>query len=68
MSDDVAAISADASNYKTWICQLCGFVYKEQDGWPDEGITPGTRWQDVPDDWMCPDCGTGKADFEMVEI
>ena len=43
-------------------------VYNEADGWPDDGIAPGTLWQDVPEDWLCPDCGVGKMDFEMIEI
>ena len=38
------------------------------EGWPDDGIAPGTLWQDVPEDWLCPDCGVGKMDFEMIEI
>jgi rubredoxin len=33
-----------------------------------KGIAPGTAWEDIPDDWMCPECGVGKEDFEMVEI
>lgn len=53
---------------RTWICLLCGFIYSEQAGLPDEGIAPGTRWEDVPITWRCPDCGIGKADFDMVEI
>jgi rubredoxin-NAD+ reductase len=63
-----AELGAAAPEYKTWLCELCGLVYNERDGWPEEGIPPGTRWQDVPDDWICPDCGTGKSDFEMTEI
>ena len=43
-------------------------IYDEADGLPEEGIAPGTRWADVPDDWTCPDCGVGKDDFEMVEL
>jgi rubredoxin len=35
---------------------------------PDEGIAPGTAWEDIPADWVCPDCGVTKADFEMVEV
>ncbi|WP_406625228.1 rubredoxin [Acidovorax sp. SDU_ACID1] len=54
--------------FKSWLCVLCGFVYHEQEGLPDEGIAPGTRWADVPDDWVCPECGAGKSDFELVEI
>ena len=47
---------------------MCGFIYDEAEGLPDEGIAPGTAWDDVPEDWVCPDCGVGKEDFEMVEI
>jgi rubredoxin len=53
---------------KKWQCIVCGFIYDEEQGLPEEGIAPGTPWQDIPDDWMCPDCGVGKEDFEMVEI
>lgn len=52
---------------KTWQCVSCGFIYDEESGLPEAGIAPGTRWEDIPGDWRCPDCGTGKADFEMVE-
>jgi rubredoxin len=56
-----------SGDFKTWQCSACGFIYSEADGLPDEGIAPGTRWADVPDDWCCPQCGTEKRDFEMVE-
>lgn len=52
---------------KTWICIVCGLIYDEASGWPDEGIAAGTPWSEVPDDWLCPDCGVCKADFEMRE-
>jgi len=55
-------------SYKKWLCIVCDFIYDEEKGIPDEGIAPGTRWQDIPDDWLCPECGVGKVDFEMVEI
>lgn len=55
------------AGHRVWICQVCGFVYDEAEGWPAEGIAAGTRWADVPDDWSCPDCGAAKADFAMVE-
>ena len=42
--------------------------YDEALGWPEDGIEPGTRWDDVPDDWLCPECGVGKEDFDMIEI
>ena len=54
--------------YKKYICLVCGFVYDEEQGWPNDGIAPGTAWEDIPDDWVCPDCGASKEDFEMVEI
>ena len=53
---------------KKWKCIVCGFIYDEAAGLPDEGIKPGTSWDDIPDDWMCPDCGVGKSDFEMEEV
>lgn len=53
---------------KKHICIICGYIYDERLGDPDEGIPAGTKWEDVPDDWMCPDCGVGKNEFEMVEI
>lgn len=52
---------------KQWQCMACGYVYNEAAGDPEGGIPPGTRWEDVPDDWVCPMCGVGKADFEMVQ-
>lgn len=52
---------------RKWECIVCGLVYDEARGWPDDGIAPGTRWEDVPEDWLCPDCGVGKEDFELLE-
>jgi len=43
-------------------------MYEEEKGSPEDGLAPGTRWEDVPEDWYCPDCSAGKEDFEMVEI
>jgi len=60
--------SPEGSAYKTWECLLCGLVYNERDGWPEEGISPGTRWEDVPDDWFCPDCGAIKSNFRMIAV
>ena len=50
------------------MCVVCGYIYDEAVGVPDEGIPAGTRWEDVPDTWTCPDCGTTKDDFEMIEL
>ena len=58
----------DEKNYKTWMCLICGFIYDEALGLPDEGIPPETRWDDVPMNWVCPECGARKTDFEMVEF
>ena len=49
-----------------WECIVCGLIYDEKEGWPDDGIPAGTKWSDVPDDWLCPDCGVGKDDFELI--
>ena len=57
-----------AAPYRTWMCLICGFIYDEAAGLPDEGIPAGTRWEDVPPNWVCPDCGARKEDFELVEI
>jgi rubredoxin len=54
--------------FKLFVCVQCGFEYDEAKGWPEDGISPGTRWDDIPDDWSCPDCGAAKSDFEMVEV
>lgn len=51
-----------------WLCLLCGFVYDEARGCPEHGIAAGTRWDDVPAGWHCPDCGAGKGEFIMQAI
>ncbi len=51
-----------------WQCQICGFIYDEAAGLPEESIAPGTLWADIPDDWSCPDCGADKSDFEMLPL
>ncbi|MCJ8344125.1 rubredoxin [bacterium] len=53
---------------KKWECILCGFIYDQELGLPEEGIAAGTSWDDVADDWECPECGVAKEDFEMIEI
>jgi rubredoxin len=54
--------------YKVYMCLICGWIYNEELGAPDEGLPAGTRWQDVPINWMCPECQARKEDFEMMEI
>lgn len=53
---------------RKWQCVVCEFIYDEAAGLPKEGIAPGTRWEDIPEAWACPDCGVAKADFEMVVV
>jgi rubredoxin len=55
-------------SYRTWMCLLCGYIYDEAKGSPEENILPGTLWADVPPNWTCPECGARKEDFEMVAI
>ena len=54
-------------SYRTYRCLVCGFIYHEEKGLPEEGIAPGTRWEDIPEHWMCPECGVNKRDFELLE-
>ena len=47
-----------------YVCSICGYIYDEATGIPEAGIAPGTKWEDLPDDWVCPICGATKAEFE----
>ncbi|MCX6306786.1 MAG: rubredoxin [Bacteroidetes bacterium] len=47
-------------------CTVCGHVYDPLTGDPDSGIAPGTPFEDIPDDWVCPVCGVGKEDYIMM--
>ena len=46
-----------------YVCAVCGHVYDEAEGDPENGVPPGTRWADVPESWVCPECGASKADY-----
>ena len=67
-SQKVKRIDENGVAYKIWQCTLCAFIYDEALGLPEEGIAAGTRWQDIPEDWVCPDCGLAKSGFDMMEI
>jgi rubredoxin len=54
-------------NMRKFECTACGYIYDEALGDPDNGIAPGTKWEDLPDDWVCPLCGVGKEEFEEVK-
>jgi len=49
---------------KQYVCSVCGFIYDEAAGIPEDGIAPGTLWADLSDDWVCPLCGATKSEFE----
>ena len=51
---------------KKYVCDVCGWVYDPEVGVPEEGIAPGTAWEDVPEDFVCPLCKHGPADFERI--
>ncbi|MEM8593750.1 MAG: rubredoxin [Pseudomonadota bacterium] len=54
------------SDFKKYECVICGYIYDEAEGDPDNDIEPGTLWADVPEDWVCPDCDISKFDFEEM--
>lgn len=66
-TNEVSGASQEASP-TTWMCVLCGWVYDEEQGDPSGGVPAGTRWADVPDTWVCPDCGVGKSEFIMMQV
>ena len=66
LEDEIPVVSAELM--RVWQCSICGFIYSEALGLPGEGIAPGTHWDSIPDDWVCPDCGTSKSDFQMQEV
>lgn len=49
-----------------WECLVCGYIYDPAEGDPDQGVEPGTAFEDLPRDWLCPDCGVGKDMFEKL--
>lgn len=57
-----------SEEFKKWQCFFCGYIYDEAAGDPEEGIAPGTRWEDIPADWLCPGCGAAKSGFAMMEV
>ncbi|HLD41035.1 MAG TPA: rubredoxin [Candidatus Omnitrophota bacterium] len=47
-------------------CTVCGYIYEPEKGDPDNGVNPGTAFEDLPDSWLCPECGVGKDMFEKI--
>lgn len=58
--------SSDSSQAKKYQCKVCGYVYDPEEGDPHSGITPGTAFEDIPEDWTCPICGVSKKDFVRI--
>ena len=52
---------------KKYICTVCEYIYDPVEGDPDSGIEPGTAFENIPEDWVCPLCGVRKEDFEVYE-
>ena len=66
-TSDIAVRVDAARPWQVYICNACGLLYDERDGDPDSGLAPGTRFEDIPDDWACPLCGVGKSDFALYQ-
>jgi len=54
------------ADFRRWVCDACGYIYNEADGDPDSGLAPGTRYEDIPEDWQCPLCGLSKGDLRLL--
>ena len=54
------------TDFKKYICAACGWIYDEEQGDPDSGLEPGTRFEEIPDDWVCPECGVDKTFMEPL--
>ena len=67
-SNPLKKMSETQVPFKKCMCLVCAWVYDEAAGLPEEGIPAGTRWEDVPMNWTCPECGARKEDFEMTEV
>ncbi len=52
---------------KKYVCVVCGYIYDPEQGDPDNDVEPGTSFEDIPDDWLCPMCGADKSQFEETE-
>ena len=62
-----ASVQTSVHSTRVWVCTVCDYIYDEIAGDPEHGIAPGTRFEDIADDWACPDCGVGKSDFVLFE-
>jgi rubredoxin len=67
MPHNVHLLKPSLKTMKKYVCDPCGYVYDPELGDPDNGIAPGTAFEDLPEDWVCPICGVGKEDFSAEE-
>jgi len=65
---ELTVLTQGIKTMKKYICDVCGWIYDPEIGDPDSGIAPGTAFEDIPDDWECPECGVGKDDFSLIEM
>ncbi|CAB3764693.1 hypothetical protein LMG29739_04411 [Paraburkholderia solisilvae] len=61
-------VVSEVVEYKSWVCLICGWIYNEEEGLPEDGIPAGTRFAAIPEDWRCPLCDVSKAEFAVVEF
>lgn len=50
-----------------YVCDVCGYIYDPEAGDPEGGVAPGMAFADIPEDWVCPECGVGKDQFSLIE-
>ena len=67
VTQSTAAAKGAKPGERSYQCLLCAYAYEEKKGAPEDGIAPGTHWENVPEDWTCPDCAAGKDGFELLE-
>jgi rubredoxin len=66
-SSNVSELTRGEREMKKYECIVCGYIYDPAEGDPDAGVEPGTAFEDLPDDWVCPECGVGKDEFEPLD-
>lgn len=60
----VLKVDRTGDTMEKWVCQVCGYVYDPAKGDPDNGVQAGTAFENLPDEWVCPECGAGKDEFQ----
>jgi rubredoxin len=65
--EPIQLLTERRSGMAKWECLVCGYIYDPEVGDPDGGVEPGTAFEDIPDDWVCPECGAAKDMFEKLD-